>query len=164
MRWRSNPFLPSPILAIRETVPTMEALVDLLSETHPYARQKENTNLLAVFHGEGYEREAVDVEVGFPIDAGSRKPIPLVNGRMLQPTVLPGSDLLAYTVHKGGMADTLERLCASGALDRQQRLRDCGAGARDIPLHRLGQPPEKHCYRIAVPGCQTAGLMGVAIY
>lgn len=90
-----------PILAIRETVPTMEALVDLLNETHPYARQKENTNLLAVFYGEGYEREAVDVEVGFPIDAGSRKPIPLVNGRMLQPTVLPGSDLLAYTVHTG---------------------------------------------------------------
>lgn len=92
---------PQRILSIRETVPSMAALVDLLQETHPYARQKENTNLLAVFHDEGYEREQVDVEVGFPIDEGSSQPIPLADGRHMQPTTLSGTELLAYTVHKG---------------------------------------------------------------
>ncbi|MEZ4669836.1 MAG: MerR family transcriptional regulator [Anaerolineae bacterium] len=92
---------PQQLLAIRETVPTMDALVDLLQETYPYARQKGNTNLLAVFHDEGYEREQIDVEVGFPTDYGSNKPIPLGGGRHLLPTTLPGTELLAYTVHKG---------------------------------------------------------------
>jgi DNA-binding transcriptional MerR regulator len=92
---------PQPILSIRETVPTMEGLVHLLHETHPYARQKENTNLLAVFYDEGYDRDQIDVEVGFRIEDGSSKPIPLANGRYMLPGTLPGTDLLAYTVHKG---------------------------------------------------------------
>jgi effector-binding domain-containing protein len=89
------------ILAVRTVVPDMEALVNLLEESHPYARQKDNTNLLAVFHDDGYEVEAVDVEVGFPVERRDAKPIPLKHDLQMVPKTLPAVPLLATTIHRG---------------------------------------------------------------
>ncbi len=96
-----KPVAEQKIIAIRETVADMEALVTLLEETHPYARQKDNTNLLAIFHDEGYQTEQVDIEVGFPVEGHTDWEIPLSTGRRMSITTLPGLDLVASTVHHG---------------------------------------------------------------
>ena len=90
-----------PVLAVRTVVPDMGALVSLLEETHPYALQRDNTNLLAVFHDEGYDVESVDVEVGFPVETRAAKPIALRDARQMQPSLLPAVPLLASTIHCG---------------------------------------------------------------
>jgi DNA-binding transcriptional MerR regulator len=90
-----------PVLAVRQTLPDMQALVDLLYETHGYAREKASTNLLAVFYDDGYQDETLDVEVGFPVETGSRHPIPLKHGREMSLRVLPGVEQLACTIHRG---------------------------------------------------------------
>ncbi|MBL8134077.1 MAG: MerR family transcriptional regulator [Anaerolineae bacterium] len=92
---------PQPILGIRETVSTLDALVALLAETYPYARQKENANLLAVFHDEGFEVECVDVEVGFPVDSMAAKALSLSAARQMTVRTLPEVELMASTVHHG---------------------------------------------------------------
>jgi DNA-binding transcriptional MerR regulator len=91
---------PMSVLTVRDTVPTMQALVDLLEETHPYARSRTGANLLAVFHDDAYSEEQVDIEVGFPIDAPI-PPIVLGGGREMRPAELPGVRLMAATVHSG---------------------------------------------------------------
>ncbi|MBK8026987.1 MAG: MerR family transcriptional regulator [Chloroflexi bacterium] len=88
-------------VAVRTVVPDMQALVELLEATHPYALAKDNTNLLAIFHDEGYDVESVDVEIGFPVDGAPPKPIALKQGLHMVPTVLPAVPLLASTVHCG---------------------------------------------------------------
>lgn len=92
---------PVSMLAVRTVVPDFTALVNLLYESHPYALQKDNTNLLAVFHDEGYEEERVDVEVGFPVESRDAKPIALKHGLHMTATTLPAVPLLATTVHCG---------------------------------------------------------------
>lgn len=89
------------VLAVRTVVPDMQALVDLLYETHPYARQKDKTNLLAVFHDDGYDVESVDVEIGFPVESVSAKPIPLKADLQMTLAMLPAVPLMATTVHRG---------------------------------------------------------------
>src|SRR5690606_14953279 len=95
-----------PMLAVRTVVPDFEALVNLLYESHPYALRKDNTNLLAVFHDEGYEEERVDVEIGFPVDKPAARPIALRDALQMTPATLPAATLpaaplLASTVHCG---------------------------------------------------------------
>lgn len=119
---------PQPILAIREFVPTLEVLVDLLATTYPYARQKENTNLLAIFHDDGYAVEQVDIEVGFPVENEAIKPLALSPTREMTVRKLPGVELLACTVHHG------EWLALSQAYEH------------------LGNWIERHDYTITGPG------------
>lgn len=95
---------PQHIMAIRERTPDMVALVNLLHETYPYARQKDNTNLLAVFHDDAYLENEIDIEVGFPVERDTFKPIPLARDRAMTVRTLPGVDTLATTVHKGEWA------------------------------------------------------------
>lgn len=92
---------PRLVLAIRETLPDMNRLVTLLEETHPYARQREGTALMAIFHDDAYDLEQIDVEVGFPVDNPRSRPIPLRDNRHLRLTQIPGVELLATTVHHG---------------------------------------------------------------
>jgi DNA-binding transcriptional MerR regulator len=96
-----KPVPAQKMIAIRETISDMEALVNLLEETHAYARQKDTTNLLAVFHDDGYQTEAVDVEVGFPVEGQIDWEIPLSTGRRMSITQLPELALVASTVHHG---------------------------------------------------------------
>jgi DNA-binding transcriptional MerR regulator/effector-binding domain-containing protein len=91
----------APILSVRTVVPNFEVLVNLLQESYPYARQKDNANLLAVWHDDGYEVEVVDVEVGFPVESRSTKPIRLKHDLQMIPSVLPAVPLIASTVHLG---------------------------------------------------------------
>lgn len=90
-----------PIVAVRAAVPTLDTLVDLLRETHGFARQRTSTNLLAVFHDEGYETQQIDVEVGFPVEHAWRTGIPLADGREMRPAELPGVEVMATTIHHG---------------------------------------------------------------
>jgi DNA-binding transcriptional MerR regulator/effector-binding domain-containing protein len=89
------------ILAVRTVVADLESLVSLLEESYPYARQKDNTNLLAIFHDEGYEVESIDVEIGFPVESLAAKPIALKHDLQMVPRLLPAVPLLASTVHRG---------------------------------------------------------------
>jgi DNA-binding transcriptional MerR regulator/effector-binding domain-containing protein len=91
----------TPLLAVRTVVPNFEVLVSLLQESYPYARQKDNANLLAVWHDDGYEVETVDVEIGFPVESRTSKPIALKHDLQLIPSVLPAVPLIASTVHLG---------------------------------------------------------------
>jgi DNA-binding transcriptional MerR regulator/effector-binding domain-containing protein len=90
-----------PILSVRTVVPDLQGLVNLLLETHPYARQKDNSNLLAVWHDEGYEVETVDVEIGFPVESRASKPISLKHDLQLIPSLLLAVPLVASTIHLG---------------------------------------------------------------
>ncbi len=92
---------PRLVLAIRETVPDLERLVALLEETHPYARQREGTALMAIFHDDAYDLEQVDVEVAFPVESPRTQPIPLANNRQMRLAQLPGVEQMASTVHHG---------------------------------------------------------------
>lgn len=92
---------PLPMLAIRERVPDMTALVNLLHETYPYARQKDNINLIAIFHDDAYDEHEIDVEVGFPAEISGTKPIPLARGRAMTVREFPAIATLATTVHRG---------------------------------------------------------------
>lgn len=89
-----------PALTVRDHVPTMNALVDLLRETYPYARARHGVNLFALFHDEGYEEQHIDVEIGFPVE-GSPQPIPLGEARAMCFTELPPVELVATTIHVG---------------------------------------------------------------
>lgn len=91
---------PMTLLAVRETVPDMQSLVDLLQETHPYALSRTGSNLLAVFHDDGYDDVLIDVEVGFAVD-GPQQPIALGPGREMRATALPAVPLMAATIHNG---------------------------------------------------------------
>ena len=91
---------PQTVLAVRDTVPTMQALADLLQETHPYSMARTGVNLLAVFHDDFYEDELLDVEIGFPVE-GRQSPITLAHQRQMRQTELPGIPLMATTVHSG---------------------------------------------------------------
>lgn len=90
-----------PMLAIRERVPDMTALVNLLHETYPYARQKDNCHLFAVFHDDAYDEHEIDVEVGFSAEISGAKPIPLARGREMTIREFPAVEMLATTVHRG---------------------------------------------------------------
>ncbi|HEX2623071.1 MAG TPA: MerR family transcriptional regulator [Phototrophicaceae bacterium] len=93
---------PLTILAIHETIPHMQRLVEVLYETYPYARQKDNCNLLAVFHGESFVEDMIDTEIGFPVEGGQGlHPIPLSEGRTMKVAHLPPVELMACTVHHG---------------------------------------------------------------
>lgn len=89
------------VMAIRETVPTIPDLVDMLRETHAYARSSAGTNLLAVFHDSGHRVEAMDVEIGFPVASSQVAPIHLGTDRSMTPRHLPAVEHLACTVHTG---------------------------------------------------------------
>ncbi len=122
------------VLAVREVVPDMERLVALLAETHPYARQREGTNLLAVFHDDAYELEQIDVEVAFPVESASVKPIPLANSRQMQVTQLPGIELLASTVHHGEWLSLSQAYIHLGGWIETNNYQIVGAG-REIFHH-----------------------------
>jgi DNA-binding transcriptional MerR regulator/effector-binding domain-containing protein len=119
---------PMQVLAVRTIVPDLEALVNLLQVTHPYARRKDNTNLLAVFHDEGYESELMDVEVGFPFAGERPKSIPLENDLHMRPAVLAGVPLLACTVHHGQWLTLPEAYVRLGRWIDQSGYTICGAG------------------------------------
>lgn len=104
---------PIEITAVRAVVPTMNALVDLLRETHPYALSTLGTNLMAVFHDEAYEIEKIDVEVGFPSATGAQL-IPLANKRAMKPVALPAVPMMAVTVHRGPWLSLSEGYTALG--------------------------------------------------
>lgn len=123
-----------PILAVRTIVPDMSALVMLLEETYPYARQKDNTNLLAVFYDEGYDVARVDVEVGFPVENPSAKPIALHDDLHMTPAVLPAIPLLATTVHRGEWLRLSEAYIHLGRWIDQNGYSIMGAG-REIFHH-----------------------------
>jgi len=123
-----------PLLAVRATVRDLDELVHLLEETHPYARQKDNTNLLAVFYDEGYDVESIEVEVGFPIDHRTRKPISLKHSREMIPTLLPAVPLLAATVHHGEWLTLSEAYMHLGRWIVQNGCTITGAG-REIFHH-----------------------------
>ena len=91
---------PQNILAVRDTVPTMQALVELLEETHSYSQARTGVNLLAVFYDDDYEDVQINVEIGFPVE-GSQPPIPLRQNRQMRQTGLPGIPLMATTIHSG---------------------------------------------------------------
>jgi DNA-binding transcriptional MerR regulator len=90
-----------PALSIRERLATMDDLVSALAEAYPYARQRDNTNLMAIFHDEGYETEDLDVEIAFVARGTTLKPIPLRDERTMTATTLPAVPLMATTVHMG---------------------------------------------------------------
>jgi DNA-binding transcriptional MerR regulator/effector-binding domain-containing protein len=92
---------PQTVLAVRANVPTMDDLVNLLEETHGYARSRLGTNLLAVFHDPAYLMQHMDVEVGFPTSADKIQPIALSDDRSMTSSQLPGVTLAATTVHVG---------------------------------------------------------------
>lgn len=90
-----------PIVAVRTVVPDLNGLVALLEETHGFARQRASTNLLAVFHDDGYDDQQIDVEVGFPVEHAWHSSIPLTAGREMRPAELPPVEMMATTVHRG---------------------------------------------------------------
>jgi len=96
-----KPVAAMSIMAAREVVPTMNNLVELLYEIHPYALNSSGTNLLAVFHDEGYDLQSIDVEVGFPVNADVQRVIQSGKNRELTVRQLPGVPMMACTVHHG---------------------------------------------------------------
>lgn len=123
-----------PALAVRTVVPDMNALVDLLEESHLYALQKDNTNLLAVFHDEGCEVESIDIEIGFPVEKPASSPIVLRQGLQMVPTLLPAVPLLASTVHCGEWLTLSEAYIHLGKWIDQNDYAIAGAG-REIFHH-----------------------------
>ncbi|MFN8528724.1 MAG: MerR family transcriptional regulator [Anaerolineae bacterium] len=123
-----------PVLSVRTVVPDLEALVALLEETHPYARQRSTTNLLAVFFDEGYDVESVDVQVGFPVERLAAKPITLRHQLELTPSLLPAVPLLATTVHRGEWLTLSEAYIHLGRWIDQNDYTITGAG-REIFHH-----------------------------
>lgn len=95
-----KPMPEQTVLSVRQVLPTMQDLVNLLRETYPYARQRTSTHLLAIFHDDAYHHEQLDVEIGFPIDH-PQTPIALQHGYEMKPRLLPPIELLASTVHHG---------------------------------------------------------------
>ncbi len=123
-----------PMLAVRTILPDLDALVNLLQESHPYALSKGNTSLLAVFHDEGCEVDSIDVEIGFPVEKVSTKPIALKHGLEMIPTVLPPLPLLASTVHCGEWLTLAEAYVHLGRWIDQNEYTISGAG-REIFHH-----------------------------
>lgn len=92
--------MPSvPVYTLRRTVPTMDALVDLLALGHAAARKNEDPRLTALFHDEAFDREHIDVEVAFAAEGNSAPH--LADGSPWQRAELPPVALMACTVHSG---------------------------------------------------------------
>jgi DNA-binding transcriptional MerR regulator len=122
------------VLAIRETLPSMDALVTLLAETDRYARGVPST-LMAVFHDSGFEVADLDVEVGFAADTSLRS-IPLNEGRALSPVTLPAVETLATTVHHGPWVGLPRAYAALGRWIDQNGYVIAGSG-REV-FHAIG--------------------------
>lgn len=122
-------------LAIREVVPNMQDLVNLLQETHPYARGRTGTNLLAVFHDDAYQRQIIDVEVGFAVEQDSQQPIPLGDERFMVTTTLPAVKHMACTIHSGNWLTLPEGYEMLGRWIHENGYQICGAG-REV-FHKI---------------------------
>lgn len=94
-----KPVESQSVLAFREVLPDLNAMVYALYETHGYARERTGSNMLVVFHDEAYVQSPVDVEIGFP--TSETAPIQLSSKRVLAPRMLPSVELMASTVHRG---------------------------------------------------------------
>lgn len=131
-----------PIIAVREVVPTMQVLVDLLQETYPYARQRGGTNLLAVFHDDGYYDTSLDVEIGFPIENERVKTIPLKQDREMRLTLLPEVEQLACTIHRGEWLTLSQGYLHLGTWVERNGYEIVGSG-REI-FHHIDWDGEQH--------------------
>lgn len=128
-----KPVPETNVLAIREVVPDMERLVDLLFETYPYANKGSGTKLMAVFHDEGYYREHIDVEVGFPAEQRQTM-IELNRERRMTVRTLAPIDTMACTVHRGSWNTLSEGYVHLGRWINEQGYQITGAG-REIFHH-----------------------------
>jgi DNA-binding transcriptional MerR regulator len=95
------------VLSIREVMPTIFDMIELLRETHTCT--KNDGALLAILHGDSYAHEMIDVELCLPVSAeytDSSKA--LTSGREMILATLPGIDMIASIVHKGRWVTLLE--------------------------------------------------------
>ena len=59
-------------------------------------------HLTAIMHGEAFEMENVDVELGYVLTRVTEEPFELPSGRVLTPSVLPAIETAACSVRVGG--------------------------------------------------------------
>jgi DNA-binding transcriptional MerR regulator len=129
------------LIAIRECTPDMNTLVDLLRETHEIRVQNKHLGLhVAVFHDEGYDREDIDVEVGFAVDANFDARLTLSNNRKMSVCELSGVEMMACLVHRGSWLVLPEGYMSLGRWIDQQGYQIVGAG-REI-FHHIGWDDE----------------------
>ena len=102
------------VLSIRQIVPTLFEMIELLRETH--ATTKNEGTLLAILHGNAYAHEMIDMELCLPVnDESSGESRALRHGHEMRLTLLPQIDLVASIIHNGRWVTLLEDYSNLGA-------------------------------------------------
>ena len=78
------------------------ATITELNEVIPRRFGKRAGHLTAVMHGEAFEMENVDVEIGYVLTRPTEEPFELPRGRVLTPSELPALPTAACSVRVGG--------------------------------------------------------------
>ena len=94
-----------PFLSFRETYTDVfdaVATVMELSEVIPRRFGKRAGHLTAVMHGEAFEMENVDIEMGYVLTRSAEQSFRLPSGRVLTPSELPALPTAACSVRVGG--------------------------------------------------------------
>jgi DNA-binding transcriptional MerR regulator/effector-binding domain-containing protein len=106
---------PLRVLSIREIMPTIFIMIELLRETHTCTKNK--GTLLAILHGDAYVHEMIDVELCLAVDAeysSENKTLILPSGREMKLVTLPEIDTVASIVHNGRWVTLLEKYSKIG--------------------------------------------------
>lgn len=121
-------------LAVRRVFPNFRDLVDVLHRAYPYARQRDNAHLVAVFHDDAFQDESIDIEIAIPVDA-REQPLDLTADTRLTMTTLPEVELMACTVHHGTWLNLSHGYVFIGQWIERSGYRIAGPG-REI-FHRI---------------------------
>lgn len=94
-----------PFLSFRKTYTSVFDAVTAILELNDIVLKRLGNragHLTAVMHGEAFEMENVDLELGYALTRPAEKPLELPGGRVLTPSELPAIDTAACSVRVGG--------------------------------------------------------------
>ena len=94
-----------PFLSFRATFPNIFEVVPIMVEMSEVVSRRLGGRagyMTAVLHGEAFEMENVDVELGYALKRPAPRPLELPSGLVLQPGELPALETAATSVRVGG--------------------------------------------------------------
>src|SRR5262249_55613226 len=130
-----------PLLAVREHVGSLEAALALMQSIEQACPQlRGRAPFTAVAHGELFDPEQLDLEMGYPVSRPQR--VELGAGRAMTVRQLPAVERMACIIYVGSYEDAHRRaLCVLAQWLERHRCELAGPSREVVHLHRTGAEP-----------------------